>query len=202
MKNFLTTKQLKVILVAGLVLLIIYIVTWVIRGDDVPEITLTNPSDGSQGIAIYTQINYQFNQDVSLQDISFHFTPEVATTITQKSQGFLILTPKRTLQPATTYTIIPSWRGEKLPALSFTTQVTQTDPLLIENMKTELERDYPLGQKLPLNTSQYRVVYSSPLTLEITIKNPNLTSQEVIDEIKSWVTKNGADASTHKYVIK
>ncbi len=68
-------------------------------------------------------------------------------------------------------------------------------------MKDELARDYPLAQKLPYSTPDYRVVYSSPMTLEITLKNSNLTSVEVIDEIKSWVTKNGGDVANHKYVI-
>ena len=35
----------------------------------------------------------------------------------------------------------------------------------------------------------------------IALKNPNLTSAEAIDEVKSWITANGGDAGAHKYVV-
>ena len=201
MNNLFSLKQIKFILYTAGSLLIVYLGIILFFKKPNPQIKLTSPVDSSQKVAIYTDINYVFDQDVLVQDLSFQITPEVPLTNKQVKPDSITLTPKRTLQPSTTYTITLYWQDKQIHVLTFTTQATQTDPILIENMKTELARDYPLGQKLPLDNSQYRVVYSAPMTLEITIKNPNLTSKEIIDEVKSWVTQNGGDASAHKYVV-
>jgi hypothetical protein len=201
MNNFLSPKQLKIIFIGGAMLFVITIIAWIFSPNTIPQISHTTPLDGSKNVPIYTEIIYSFEKEISTQDVSFIFIPDIAVSVTQKSPTIIALTPKRTLQPATTYTIVPTWHEKKLPPLTFTTQATQTDPILIENMKTELERDYPLGQKLPLNRPGFRVVYSAPMTLEITLKNTLATQAEVIDEVKLWVTQNGGDVNTHKYVI-
>jgi len=201
MNNFFSPKQIKFIIYATGTLLIVYLGIILFFKKPTPQIKLTSPVDSSQKVAIYTDINYVFDQDVLIKDLTFQISPEVPLANKQTKPNSITLTPKRTLQPSTTYTINVYWQNKQIYVLTFTTQATQTDPILIENMKTELTRDYPLGQKLPLDNSQYRVVYSAPMTLEITIKNPNLTSQEIIDEVKVWVTQNGGDTSAHKYVI-
>ena len=61
-----------------------------------------------------------------------------------------------------------------------------------------MARDYPLATKVPYENNDIKIVYSAPMALEITLKNPNLTSAEVIEAVKSWVTQNGGDADAHK----
>ncbi len=99
------------------------------------------------------------------------------------------------------YTLNLSYNGDLIYTLSFKTLRQQSDPRYVQEVNNEMARDYPLATKLPYESPVFTIRYSSPLTLEITVKNPNLTTQEIIDEVKVWVTQNGGDTSAHKYVI-
>ena len=169
------------------------------KKNPLPQIINFTPADGSQNIELRAIPSYLSDIPLTLSDLTITTTPPHSLTLTSSNPTMITATHSLAFQPATTYTITLSWRGNILQAHSFTTVKSQEDPLLIQNMKDELARDYPLAQKLPLNTSQFRVVYSAPMTLEITIKNPNLTSQEAIDEIMIWVKKSGGDVEAHKY---
>lgn len=164
-----------------------------------PIITAFTPVDQSQNVDLRAIPKYISDTPLLLSDLELSSSPPFNLQLTTVDQNTFTATHALAFQPATTYTLTLSWKGHPLQTHSFTTIKSQEDPLLIQNMKDELKRDYPLAQLLPYTTSQYRVVYSAPLTLEIALKNPNLTSEEVIAEIKNWVTKNGGDATIHRF---
>lgn len=195
-------KQVLAVKILGaLTIVVLTIVAITSVGPQAPILSSTTPMPNTQNYSIFNSLVYSFKDPVLVAQLQFTLSPEIPFELVQTKDNIITLTPKRPLQPSTRYTATTTWNNKVIYILNFTTQASQTDAALIESMKTELERDYPLGQKLPLITSQYRVVYSAPLTLEIALTNPNLTSAEAINEIKSWVTKNGGDASAHKYVI-
>ena len=167
----------------------------------IPQITVYAPKNLSQGIDLRASPNYALDNPSAFDELSIKSSPPINFKLEILNQNAIIATHSLAFQPATTYAVTLYWKDQIILTHSFTTIKSQEDPLLIQNMKDELARDYPLAQKLPLNTTQYRVVYSAPLTLEISIKNPNLTSAEIIEEVKSWVAQNGGDSSAHKYVI-
>ncbi len=171
------------------------------KAQNPPTITTFNPVDRAQNIDLRSSLSYSSNNPLILSEISITSSPSLELELILQNTNTLIATHNLAFQPSTLYTISLAWRGQNILTHTFTTLKSQEDPLLIQNMKDELERDYPLAQKLPLKTTQYRVVYSSPLTLEITLINPNFSSEEIIEDVKSWVTQNGGDVSSHKFTI-
>lgn len=166
-----------------------------------PQIVAANPTHNALAVSLEIKPLLTFDEEVFAADFTLASVPSISWTLSQSSPTSLRAQPALLLQPQTKYLLQIKWKDQKLPDYSFTTQTSQTDPLLIKNMKDELARDYPLAQSTPYTTPLYRVVYSSPMTLEITLKNLNITSQEAIDEIKEWVKSMGGDAEAHRYVI-
>ncbi|KKU13357.1 MAG: hypothetical protein UX21_C0047G0001, partial [Microgenomates group bacterium GW2011_GWC2_45_8] len=89
-----------------------------------------------------------------------------------------------------------------LHQFSFTTKPTQTDQIILDQIHAELKDKYPLANKTPYTTPEYRVIYSAPLTLEITLKTGALAPDAAISQIQLWVKNNGLDPSTHQYLVK
>lgn len=186
-----------------LILVVLSVILFLIGGkaQKPPTIKALSPLDRAQNVDLRSSLNYSSDNPLILSEISITSSPSLDLELNLQNPNTLVATHKLAFQPSTTYTISLAWRDQNILTHSFTTIKSQEDPLLIQSMKDELERDYPLAQKLPLKTPQYRVVYSAPLTLEITLINPNFTSEEIIEEVKSWVTQNGGDVSAHKFVM-
>lgn len=199
MKLFLLRYKKYILITLGILAVSFFLLNK--KNPPIPQITNFTPPDNSQKIDLRAAPSYLFDTPVAIEDLIISSTPTFNFTLTSENQNTISATHSLAFQPATTYVITITLNDKVLQTHSFTTLATQEDPLLIQSMNEELARDYPLAQKLPNSTSFYRVVYSSPMTLEITLKNSNLTSAEVIDEVKSWVEKNGGDVSAHKFVI-
>lgn len=199
MKQFILKYKNYILIVVGLLSFIFLLIGK--KYPSLPRVTSFSPNDNSQSIDLRAVPTYQVDISPTLSDFTLTSTPNVNFTLSLPSPNTLLANHSLAFQPATTYTLTLSWQGHILQTHTLTTIKSQEDPLLIQNMNDELARDYPLAQKLPYNIPSYRLVYSAPMTLEITLKNPNLTSAEVIDEVKSWVTSVGGNADAHKYVI-
>jgi hypothetical protein len=199
MKQFILKYKKNILIILGVFTLIFLLIGN--KGEPKPKITSLFPADKSDNVDLRFVPKYQIDIPIILSEFTITSVPNINFQLSQPNEDTLAATHTLAFQPATAYTITLSYQNQVLQTHSFTTIKSQEDPLLIQNMKDELARDYPLAQKLPYTTSQYRVVYSAPMTLEITIKNPNLTSQEAIEEIKTWVIKNGGNVEAHKYTI-
>lgn len=167
----------------------------------VPELISSSPANNSTNFSVVGPIELKFNSTISASDFLLSSIPEMTWALQQQDGFSLTASHTATLQAKTQYVLKISWRNKIINTITFNTEATQTDYELIKNVKKEVNRDYPMAMFTPYSTSGYLVVYSTPLTLEITIKNPNLTRGEVIDEVKSWVTENGGDVAAHKFVI-
>lgn len=201
MFNLFSPKQQRVFITLALVLILFFAITLFITSRPTPPtITQTNPTDYATKVSLYDNLKITYNKPLSSSEIIYSLTPKTTLSVSEEKNSH-ILAPAQPLQPSTEYRLQITWNGQELKPLIFTTAASQTDPILIENIKTELERDYPLGQKLPLNKPGFRVVYSSPLTLEITLKNEGAERDEVINAVRDWVKENGLDPDGHTYTI-
>lgn len=158
------------------------------------------PANDSQNASVFDPIKITFNQTVDPADLSVISVPAEDWTVSSNTQDSVSLNHKVYLRVATNYKLTISYKGSVLGILNFETVKSQNDPRQLQNLQSELNRDYPLASLTPYETADYRVVYSAPLTLEIDLKS-SISSEDAISQIKSWVKTNGVDPDTHKYVV-
>jgi len=199
MKKYITKKT---ILALGLITLISIIIA-VIFTSKKAHLTIISslPASKTQNVRLGLPIILELNQAVNASLIKVQSTPEENWDISNRDQDTVILSHKLAFHPNTTYNLEILSEDKIIYSLEFTTEKSQGDIRLIQTIEEKMKEEYPLSKQTPYIQPNYLVVYSVPMTLEITLKNPNLTSAEVIAEVKSWVTSVGGDASAHKYVI-
>ncbi|MFH2085527.1 MAG: Ig-like domain-containing protein [bacterium] len=166
-----------------------------------PTIIASNPDSNATQVSVYNPLEITFDQDISPTSFSITSIPSEDWSLSLKSPRVLTLSHTLYLQTNKLYTLNLSYNNQSLTTLTFTTKEERNDPRYLQDVQKDMDRDYPLATKLPYNTPSYRVVYSAPLTLEITLKSQTISSTKAIADIKSWVTQNGGDAAAHKYVI-
>ena len=198
-----SNPRTKIILVIIGVLIFLNVVATIISAlfPSLPPIISTNPSNNAAKTTLDQPFIVNFKQPIQVTDFSLTSEPTLSWDIAQTSSTTLTATHSLDFQPSTTYTLTLAWKNQAYSPIKITTMASQVDPLFIKQTNDELARDYPLAQLLPYNTDLYRVVYSAPMTLEITIKNENILPEKAFGEIRSWVTSVGGDADAHKYVI-
>lgn len=195
-------KYKKYLIVLAVLTIIIFVLSFFIRKPEpTPQLISSIPLNKSTRVGLDQTIKLAFDLPVESQSVEVESVPAEEWTITNLSPSSIELSAKYFFLPHTNYRLTIKKGAVQLGSYEFTTVISQSDPRLVQSIEEQMKIDYPLSRILPLQSPVYRVVYSAPLTLEITVTNPNLTSQEVIDEVKSWVTQNGGDASAHKYVI-
>jgi len=200
MKKYINTKNLIILsIIAGFFTIISIIYQPKI---DPPKLILSSPTQNFQKMSVTEPILLKFDKMVDPSLITIKSTPEEVWQLLNSNDPYTAsFKSVQYLHVDTIYSLAIMYEDQLLTTLDFKTIPQQGDPRYTQEVLKEMDRDYPLAQKLPLKTAQYRVVYSSPLTLEITLINPNFTSEEIIEEVKSWVTQNGGDVVVHKFVI-
>lgn len=193
----------KVLIISSFFILVFFLISLFYRPvSPLPLIISSDPANNAQSVISPDTIKLKFDQNLDISLLRVESSPPEDWSIQSGLDPTLvILKSKQYFHADTLYSISLFYNEKQLPPLTFKTIHQQGDPRYTRQVLTDMERDYPLAQKLPLKTPQYRVVYSAPMTLEITILNPNLTSSEVVDDIKTWVIQNGGNAATHKYVV-
>lgn len=201
MSYFVEHKRLIILATAIMVLGTIITWAWGAIVPNHPKIISTQPVTNTRNVDLFAQLDLTFNSEVVVSTISVSSDPLENWRVEQTSSNTVTAKSEDPLVPSKPYSITVSWKNNPIYNFSFTTTASQSDLKLLKNIQIEVEKDYPLAKLTPHDTSLYKVVYSAPLTLEITIKNPNLTSQEIIDEVKSWVTQNGGNVADHNFII-
>lgn len=161
----------------------------------------TIPSNGNIRLGIMSQIDLIFDSQLEKSDFSVTSSPSIDWKVSLKDQKIITLSHKEPLTPTTKYQISVLWKNENIAVLNFTTEPTQTDYTLIENIKNDIASNYPLASHIPYETNLYQVVYSAPMTLEITMKTSVVSDSQAISQVKSWVSSQGGDSGAHKYVV-
>lgn len=164
------------------------------------EINSSTPTNESVGVSVFDPIELTFNQEVDTSLIEVFSEPSETWSVNQTQQGSVELNHKSFLRVATKYKLTISYDGKIVDVLTFETAKEQNDPRMLQNLQSEMDRDYPLAKLTPYETPEYKVVYVAPLTLEINIKSL-ISTQAATLKIQSWVKQNGEDPSTHKYIL-
>ena len=200
-KFFLNKKFLIFLAILALVATIVSILISLFKQPPLPQIISSSPSQNALKADVFAPLTIQFDQDVLISDLTIASNPTESWNPKQLSPTSLELDHEFALHPSTKYELTLVWKSKSLAPLTFTTQASQGDPRLVQTLTAELNRDYPLAKQTPYDTTTYYAVYSAPMTLEITIKNPAITPEKAFSDIRAWVTSEGGDATAHKYVI-
>ncbi len=200
MKKFLTKKNIIILAIIAIVFLIFSL--FYKPAEPLPQITSTIPAQNSQKVSLTAPVRLKFDQKIDPSLITITSTPTEEWSIqNSEDMSIIYLKSKQYFHVGTEYSLSVSYNNQPISTLNFKTIAQQGDPRYTQEVLREMDRDYPLATKLPYNTDLYRVVYSAPMVLEITIKNPNITPEKAFSEIRAWVTSVGGDANAHKYVV-
>lgn len=200
MKNLLNKKNIIILAIIAIILLMFSLLYK--PKQPLPKILLSSPAEGSDRASLTEPIQLKFDQEIDPTLFTVTSTPTEEWTIEPGDSKFVItLKSKQYLRVETKYSLSVAYNNQAVSTLNFKTIPQQGDPRYTQGVLKEMDRDYPIAQKLPYNSTLYRVIYSAPMTLEITIKNENITSEKAFSDIRTWVTSVGGDASAHKYVI-
>jgi len=189
--------------VVGLIILTVISLVFAYFYHPSPIILEVKPTNGTNLANLRTPITIIFNKPVDINKIKILLVPEEKFDTTQPTNNSIILNFPNFLPLNRQYSINIIYDKKSLGTFSYSTSNNnvQFDANLIQEVENDRKINYPLLFKLPYTTSNYSAGYSAPLTLEITPLNPNLTSSEIIDEVKSWVKQNGGDVTAHKFVV-
>ena len=195
-------KYKKIIIVFAILTLIAFLLSFFIKKS--PQLLSSYPSNNSNLNDPNSPIALEFDQKIDINDYKFVITPIETFTPIQISDTEISISFSKSLLINSKYTLIIQYKNEPVGQIVFTTNAppgTQFDARFNQDIQNELDAQYPLIAKTPYETPTLRVVYSAPMTLEITIKNRGISSQKATEEVRSWVTSVGGDATTHKYII-
>jgi hypothetical protein len=193
----------KILLILSIIAFTTLLISMVYRPD--PKLINSNPKTGTNISNLDQSILLEFNKEIKLEDFSFKIDPNEDFTPVLSENRIVTLNFHKTFPINKKYLLTIVYKGKQLgEVIHFTTNVpksTQYDARFNQEIQAELETQYSLMSKTPYETDEYRVVYSAPFTLEITIKNKSISTTDAISEVKVWVTKNGGDSMAHKYVV-
>lgn len=200
MLHFLTDK--KIIIGLAVFVLIFTIISLIIKpAAPTPKIISTIPPDGSKDIDFNQEITIRFDQSLDSTQLSLSSDPEANWKIKKTEANLVTFYSDKYLLINTPYSLELKYKNSSIYKFDFTTIDQQDDPLYIKEVNDEIARDYPLALKTPLERPGFSVVYSKPLTLEITLKNQGASKDEIINSVRDWVKENGLDPNSHSYTF-
>ncbi|GEM_PF-3082201 len=143
--------------------------------EEYPAIASTSPLDQSEGVILTLPISISFAEELSRQQqahISISITPELEVSQKWTNNHTLELTPARSPESTTTYTVVISYKNRKIHSFSFET-ATKTPEEIAEGNRQQAEDDFLFAQeekkfyethpwysKLPIETADYVIVYN------------------------------------------
>lgn len=169
-----------------------------------PKVVNSSPQNGSITQSINSPIIIYFNRDIVLNKLNITVSPTEEFNLDLIDNKTLSITPQKPLRYETPYFLQISYQNKQITTINFKTSTppgTQFDARLIDDIVTERNNQYPLLLITPHETPNYKAYYIAPLTIEVKIKIKDLFESEIIAEVKSWVTQNGGDVASHKFVV-
>lgn len=193
--------KLKTVILSVIVPIAIIVVIRLWHTNPLPKIISTAPPMGAVDISTVKPIEIAFDSPIDENQISVLSLPPSTWTINSKGGNIAVLMPDKYLTLNTKYSLDIRYANKTIYTLTFMTADGQGDPSYYQKVQDLMSREYPLATSLPYKTPSLRVVYSSPLTLEISLLAPGITADEATQEIKAWVTREGGDAAKHQYKV-
>lgn len=173
-----------------------------LQKEPTPPLALASstPSHAQTNVDLFAPVLVTFNAPLDPNLLQVVSTPEESWQLTPRNSSTFEFTHTLAFSPSTQYVLTFMYQ-DQTTSLAFITQKSQGDPRLVQTIKQQMLLDYPLADLTPYETNLYRVVYSDPLTLEITLKTTTVTTDKAISDIKSWVQNHGGDPAAHQYVV-
>lgn len=201
MMQILTNKKFLIFL--GIITLAFFIFSFLYKPPvTIPTVILTFPAQNANKVNYFDPILIKFDATIDPSLVSVTSSPAEDWLINNSSKDSVELKSKQYFRVDTNYTLNVSYNKTNVYTLNFKTIPQQSDPRYAQEVMNEIERDYPLSTKLPYETDQYSVLYSTPLTLEITLKSEDVDKDMVIAEVRAWVARVGGNVTIHKFVVK
>lgn len=200
MFHLLTNKKL--LIGFSVLTLLVFIVSLILKpATPLPEVIRTNPIERSTKVNYFDSISYSFNQDIDPNLLKITSIPEENWELKPINARSVSFSPAQYFQVNTQYSLTLHYNNQPIHSLTFTTLPQQSDPRYVQEINNELKRDYPLAVKTPFDRPGFSVVYSNPLTLEITLKEGVEERSEIINSVRDWVKENGLDPDSHTYTF-
>jgi len=169
---------------------------------EVPPILIgSTPANSSSNFSTIGTIILKYDRAIAAEKFTITSIPESAWQIKQQSDKQLSVKPINQLSRITPYTLNINWQGELLHTFYLTTEDTQTDYEIINKVKSEIEKNYPLAAKIPYEQPGFKVQYQKELTLEIILKKENVERDIILNTVRDWVKENGLDPDSHTYTF-
>lgn len=191
----------RVIIIFSLITLVVFLYSLIPRKETPPQLINSTPTSGVKNFSTIGSLIFKYDRGISLGDFTVTSVPEAIWTVSKPSEKQLLVKPQNQLLRVTSYSLTINWQGEALHTHTLTTEDTQTDYEVIEKVKSEIEKNYPLASKIPYEQPGFKVQYQKELVLEIILKNSNLERDIIINAVRDWVKENGLDPDSHTYTF-
>lgn len=199
MKRFLNTKFIIIFSVITFILVIISLFQR--PAPPTPAVMRTYPAQEATNIPYFDPIQIEFDRVIEIGKVEIVSDPPEEWTKTLREANILVLDHKQYFRVDKEYVVSVSYEGKVVHTLRFRTTPQQSDPRYAQEVKSQMDREYPLATFFPYENSEYTVMYKSPLLLEITPKGVILTEEDMIREVRELVKEQGVDPETHKYTV-
>lgn len=193
MKDLLKNKFIVLLLLLVFLLGVFYVINLITAP---PQITNTEPKNGSGNIPVSQKISLNFNKPVSKNSFEMVVNPLFDYQIKTEGNTMRIL-PATSLKNSTNYQIVLKERFFKKTVLDlrFTTVLAQGSPETVAEGETLTKNYYPLAPLSPPDNSRFYFKYVDRLTLNVYLLGDKKTSQK---EFEDWAKEKGVSLSTHQ----
>jgi hypothetical protein len=165
-----------------------------------PKLLEVSPKDRSE-INYFDEIRLRLDKAINQDGLVVNSIPEEEWEILVKPNSSLIVKSKKYLQVNTQYLLNITYQNSPIASLTYTVKPQQSDPRYAQEVAEEIKRDYPLAAKIPYEAPGFTVLYKSPMTFEITLKEGVEERSEIINAVRDWVKENGLDPDSHTYTF-
>ncbi len=196
-----THKKLILYLGLGFIALFLFLLNLYSRHQP-PKLVATLPEPDSTKVSLNAPITLIFSKPITTKEINLRSFPEEQFKVTQTKPNQLTFTHQLAFYQNRAYIINIYYHQELIYTLHFTTIKSQNDPRQIQLLELKTKQEYPLAKYTPYETNQFEVVYTAPKTLQITLKQPKLNRNLILNQVRQWVKNHGQDPSSHQYVFK
>lgn len=194
--------NLKTIAILALLTLIVVLISFFYRSKPpFPKVVSSIPANNSTGVLYDQPLTIVLDQVINPSLISVTSEPTESWTVKAGNGTAIILEHSQYFRVDSDYRIALTYQESPLYTFSFHTLAQQSDPRYTQSVVNQIERDYPLASKLPVESGGVRVLYDSPLTLVITILNPGLSQTQALEAAHQIVAGFGLDPSSHTYIF-
>jgi hypothetical protein len=159
-----------------------------------PKLLEVSPKDRSE-INYFDEIRLRLDKAINQDGLVVNSIPE------EEWEILVIVKSKKYLQVNTQYLLNITYQNSPIASLTYTVKPQQSDPRYAQEVAEEIKRDYPLAAKIPYEAPGFTVLYKSPMTFEITLKEGVEERSEIINAVRDWVKENGLDPDSHTYTF-